>query len=397
MQKIFQQLAEHYRPGIDSDDLVQRFEDEIDFLNSSNKSDFDASFLNLFVDKLSDRRKLFEQTAPNGQIDAKFKQGNTGDCWLIASIIAINNSDKGKKILNDSIKVNDDGTISVYLKGVKKSYTFTRKEIEANTDLSSGDLDVRAIELAVEKYFYQQRGITSVNGRRHTDLNANCASTAYQILLGKCYAEPVYTFSQDKMRESIKRYNDENNVAIVSAGKKHGAVYAKKADNESLIKLEDNHAYAVVKTDENFVYLINPWDSSAEIKVDIDTFLSFFSKCESVNLDDSLEDIVNHAKDNLREHEKMKQEFEKTKLDLEKSKFEQEKTKQELEKMKLDFEKNIDKPDIKQTVLMLRDTIASVEQAILSQDKAIQTNEQTISEIDEVIKAIKQIIEDNTQ
>ena len=100
----------------------------------------------------------------NGKIDESISQGSTGDCWLISAVLALNSTDAGKQILNDSMEVNKDGSVTVTFNGVKTAdgkpvqYTVTRDEIDKyDTDYnvadsySNGDNDMLAMELAVEK------------------------------------------------------------------------------------------------------------------------------------------------------------------------------------------------------------------------------------------------------
>ena len=92
-----------------------------------------------------------------GSIDGEFGdngQGATGDCWLLTGINAFRNSSVGRQILKDAIKINDDGTYSVTLNGVNRTYTFTQDDIINAIyahGYSHGDRDVLLMELAVEE------------------------------------------------------------------------------------------------------------------------------------------------------------------------------------------------------------------------------------------------------
>ena len=87
-----------------------------------------------------------------------FEQGNTGDCWMLAGIRALANNKTGAQVLKDSIRKNDDGTVTVTFGGLGVSYTITPDEINRHdTDdnqkdhFSNGDNDVLVIELACKK------------------------------------------------------------------------------------------------------------------------------------------------------------------------------------------------------------------------------------------------------
>ena len=112
-------------------------------------------------DKVSSKniKSVNKKLKINGKIDENVIQGrDTGDCWLIAGINAINATDKGKQIIRNSIIPNQDGTVTVNFAGYGKSYTITQDEINKyDTDLnihdkySNGDNDMLVLELAMDK------------------------------------------------------------------------------------------------------------------------------------------------------------------------------------------------------------------------------------------------------
>lgn len=291
---IMKMLVEKYKEkGIYTDDIVKEFNKEIDYQRET-WTFADAKRLNAIVDKLIRRDNNNVQTnntTANGKIDKDFKQGNTGDCWLLSPIKALSNSPKGLKILNDSIKVDKNGNVTVTLKGVNKSYTFTKEEINRNTQLSTGDLDVRAVEMAVDRYFAEERG--SDNTRDKIDINSNQEYVAFQILTGKTGYYNGYKIDSkiDKLPnkkkispEQITRFNDQNHIVCVSAHSKNKDAIMLKATDNSNAKLEKNHSYTVSRADSNYVYLINPWNTSKEIPVDIKTFTEFFDNIYELDL-----------------------------------------------------------------------------------------------------------------
>ena len=84
-----------------------------------------------------------------------FAQDGKGDCWLISSLKALNNSEKGKEIIKSCLSADNAGNITVNIKGIDKSYTITNDEINAAIDSENsalGDKDAIAIELAFEKH-----------------------------------------------------------------------------------------------------------------------------------------------------------------------------------------------------------------------------------------------------
>ena len=137
-----------------------------------------------------------------------------------------------------------------------------------------------------DKYFAEER---SVNGR--IDINGNQMRTAYEILTGNdgwnhFYAESSLMdkwINGDKItQERIDKFNDKNHiVCVASSANEDIKLHASDGSDAVLI---GHHAYAVSRADKNYVYLINPWNTSTEIKVDIKTFTSFFNDLQDIDL-----------------------------------------------------------------------------------------------------------------
>ena len=282
--------------GVYTEDILQEFNKELDYQRDT-WSRADAERLDSIVNKLIKRFNSADETkniAPNGKIDDYFYQGAAGDCWLLAPIKAISMSPKGLKILNDSVKVHSNGDVTVTLQGVKKSYTFTRKEIYGNKQLSTGDLDVRAIEMAVDKYIAEERGIETDFGERRIDINGNNDAIAYKILLGKGYWNHFYEKGSnidewlngkryEIRQEHIDRFNDKNHIVCVSASREKNNIVIREPGGKNTTLLTE-HGYAVSRADNKYIYLINPYDTSKEIRVSIKTFKSFFNHIAEVDL-----------------------------------------------------------------------------------------------------------------
>lgn len=209
----------------------------------------------------------------NGMIDGHFEQGNVGSCWVLASIVAITNNPKGRQIINNSLQKNTDGSITVTLKGVNKSYRISKEEL-LGYDWSSGDLDVRAIEIAIS--LYMKENPDKFNG--DDDIDGGYERWALELLTGaKGHRDFVFNWTDDK----IKEFNNPNRISTVSA---HSGDKKLTTANGEEITLYEAHAYAVVGSDDNCVYLVNPHDSSKILAIPIDTFKEFFECVEYCDL-----------------------------------------------------------------------------------------------------------------
>ena len=212
------------------------------------------------------------QGVANGKIDADFAQHNTGDCWLLATIKSIANNPKGKEALENQISVDEFGNATVILKGVNKVYTFTSDELKNARELSSGDMDVRAIEMAVNKYWHETNAHNK-GFKPHRDINEGGWGTyALDIIFDK----NSNRLDDDDINEDfIDKLKSGNLICTVSA---HIAEVPKSAFNKNYDKVDiiKNHAYSVVKCDNDYVYIVNPWNSSETLKMTLDDFKNTF-------------------------------------------------------------------------------------------------------------------------
>ncbi len=209
--------------------------------------------------------------APNGKIDNISYQGGAGDCWLLAAINAIARSKKGLELLNNSLKVNSDGSVTVHLRGVNKTYTISKKDLYAARELSTGDLDVRAIEIAVERYLMETK---------KEDLNGGWAGDAFNILLGG--KKTSWKWLGTKLEDSyIEKINNPNILVAASISDEGRESKVKTSNGE---EIHAHHAYTVVKADNSFVYLINPWDGGKLLKLSYKEFKSIFDQFSDVEI-----------------------------------------------------------------------------------------------------------------
>ena len=291
--------------SVNNYDLYYGFKVAInEFLNAKNKKEESITQKKL-LDIIECTNNRFPDEASevtgkaNGKIDKDFKQGYTGDCWLLAAIKSISMKEKGQKVLNDSIKIDKNGDVIVTLKGGHKSYKFTQKEIAVRTDLSQGDMDVRAIEMAVDQYI-KDMGYGDLTNYSFS-IDGNHETFAYKLLLGtfsaydseeKCKQEiemnknQFYRGQINNIKfdnKKIDSFNDKNKIFCVSTHTMKKDVKL-SSDDESSAILTHNHAYSVLKSDKKFVYLINPWDSSNIFKITREQFIWFFDNCYEVIL-----------------------------------------------------------------------------------------------------------------
>ena len=117
----------------------------------------------------ADLYSTYANTRITGRI-SNTKQGNINDSGLLSALNSLSYSPIGKSAVKNAVKVNDDKSVTVSLKGVDKEYTIAKQELKSASKAydidfddkgrvkkyakkySKGDGDVLAFELAFEKY-----------------------------------------------------------------------------------------------------------------------------------------------------------------------------------------------------------------------------------------------------
>lgn len=283
--------------GIYVDDLSKDINKEIDY-QMKKVGIANADFINSFINKLNNRTvsKLDASKvslySPNGKIDKPSFQGNTGDCWLLATINGLARTEKGRQILNDSLRVDKSGNVYVKLRGAEKTYKISPQELKGSNNFSAGDLDVRAIEIAVDRYFKENRGVTNwalFIPNTRIDTNGNFSDNAFQLIVGRGKRNLLSNSSFGRILDAwftdkqIDGFNKPNNVIVVGTVIKNKDITLKLADNTTQ-ELLANHAYTVAGSDKDSVFLVDPRDSSKTIAVLRKDFKKFFNCLDEIEL-----------------------------------------------------------------------------------------------------------------
>ena len=283
---------------VNIDDLYEELDNALGKEKGRKFSSMDSSEIDKIVNASIFRRSRgYElENEANGKVDESFKQGNIGDCWLLASINSIAATPKGAKILNDSLKVNDDGSIDVTFKGLNLTYNVSADELkEKKGKYSTGDIDVRAIEIAAEKYFKEhpdEIGRESVN----TIENGGRAAYAYEMFLGKggpsfwsgtlgeIAAKPFIV--NDELIENIKDPNFICTVGCGTVGGKGKELSKIEAEDEygNSVKIMTDHSYSAINADDEYVYLTEPSGKYGTIKMTHTSFKSAFNHANFTDL-----------------------------------------------------------------------------------------------------------------
>lgn len=230
------------------------------------------------------KKEEFTASRANGVLES-FSQDGKGDCWLISSLKALNNSEVGRATLKECISADSNGNVTVNLKGVDKTYTVTADEInqvinEGNSAV--GDKDAVAIELAFEKYI--KEGIEN----KQTNYNENSLNRK-RVVVGDDYlyggrpkvaietltGKSVSTISRSRKDSNI--VIQDNTAILKSMSEETLKPYMDNPNNIIVVSLDGAderrgdlaHGFAFKGYDDKYVYLENTYlndDGSKKIE-----------------------------------------------------------------------------------------------------------------------------------
>ena len=257
--------------GVYADDIDKSIEGHIEY--EKNKfGRMNSKLIDRDMRYLTDRCKQTKYGKntlyqANGKIDEEFNQGNyILDCWLIAAVKSISINPKGQKMLDDIMSIDKNGNVTVRLKGVDKKYTIPKEELEGANELAQGDLDVRAIEIAIRKYFH--------------DADHNLSEKIKNRFSG-----PIIHFDEYNMYRGIHTLSRPYYILfgrqVVPDDILDKATIDKIKTGKYATVVSKGHVFAVAGADDKYVYVYDPYDKGKRKMTHTD-FLKFFNTCYSM-------------------------------------------------------------------------------------------------------------------
>ena len=232
-------------------------------------------------------------TSADGIIGNSYQSKKTGDCWLLSAINSLNSSDKGQQILENAITKNDDGSYSIYFRGVNQSVRITQEEISAakeTGDYSTGDEDVLLLELGFKDIIQKiQNKEIKVNGY-HPYVTFWGKDTEENAINGGSFQDAIFLLTGNNSFHCTnpKKYdnlfdrqeNDSNFMAaIIEFGENgnHAGETIKDINGNDIFTIPSNknHNFSIKSVNGDNIVIVNPWDSSIEYTVSRDTIKEY--------------------------------------------------------------------------------------------------------------------------
>ncbi|MBQ9149999.1 hypothetical protein IJX73_03615 [bacterium] len=254
-------------------------------IDDNNDNKYDSIYTKRYENGVPVEETYFENYDINKEIDDYF-QGSIGDCWLLAGLDALSNSSYGREVIKNAITINDDNTYSVYFKGIDETFNISEEELNnarMTKKYSSGDDDVLLMEVAFEKAFQDMEKrelnkslierlvdylFTGQNEIEESSLNGGHFEYVTQMLMGK---SPKTLDSSKKIGEILEQYEQNpNNLSLFvsffseeTGNYTMGDIYG----NVVVLSKDTSHAWSISKVDDNYVTMVNPWNTKEEIVV----------------------------------------------------------------------------------------------------------------------------------
>lgn len=245
---------------------------------------------------------LFDGNTKDGKINDT-KQGATGDCWLLSGINALSYTEEGRNLIKNTLNYSENGTF-VELKGFGSVFISNDElnQTKGSLQYSSGDDDMIIFELAVEKVLDKISNgevaldpdspiyLENIEDLNSTSLFKSSTEGGFinqliYLITGKCGESIRTSLNKDKIKEKLEQFQHGSGGLAIGASVQDATV-VKDVDGNN-VQLYAPHAYSIKDYNDGVVTVVNPHDSSKEIKLDLDTFLDAFYSISVTDLSEN--------------------------------------------------------------------------------------------------------------
>lgn len=264
-------------------------------LNTENQIIYNNSVSE--IKKTEDDTSVFDNTENlelDGEIGFTRQSREKGECWLLSGLNVLSYSERGREILQNAITENDDGSYSVYFKGVNTKVTVTQDRLQnakqSNT-YSTGDDDVLLLELAFESVIDEiQNGNIKVKGYHpyltvdaqqeegKTSLDGGSFDDVVFLLAGK----DTHTLTNKKIYDRVlNRIEKDNNylaaILVIGEDDTHANQIIQDIYGNDIFKVPalGSHAFSVKSVDGDNVVITNPHNSEEEYIISRETLKEY--------------------------------------------------------------------------------------------------------------------------
>lgn len=260
--KIMCNLIERFKSGnLTFREMRTIKENFLGMLSSSNNY-----IKNSFVDK------------PDGVVTKPRYQYSEGDCWFLETVNGLSRHPKGKKLLKRILKPYKNGDI-VKFEGGKLSYKISMQDIIEAPSLSNGEGDVRALEIAMDRYRRDNEKMVKSPDRVIIDdsdgkfdysrINGGHSDEALEAFTGnKTLIAKIENgvLGVEKDGKFIKITKDNMHKLkeipiIIPATMENLAMLSKLKDDVVVFFSSAGHQYSIEFNDDNKLNVHEPWNS----------------------------------------------------------------------------------------------------------------------------------------
>ncbi len=219
---------------------------------------------------------------PDGNFEGDISQTSKMDCIILGRLIAILSRPKGKQALEHLVETDGNGNSTVTFRGLDKKVTVSYKEFcdDKYFTYSEGNADVKVLEIAWNKLTRRIGGID--NPVSNYAFDVSLLGLNAQGIPNPIYFNPnPFVLDKKLCNEHYREdFNNPNKAYVLGFNALNYVLrLGVKLITEDGFerKLVPAHEYAVIKADDDYIYLKNPHDSSEVLKLKWNDFnrLSF--------------------------------------------------------------------------------------------------------------------------